>query len=256
MQGKDKLYEDMIEKECQLKLEHALQLHNADQEQEFEEFQKLHENSSMPEDLELKLLCALEAEKSALRKKQKSVRRRYVAKIAVLVIAILGVSGALLVNNVEALRYQFSSFIEEIRTDYLKLTPSDSREAPEDNTLLHSVEDLHGVWYPEYLPESFSFKVFEERADKANIVFLNQEETKLLFTQIPISDGYILLWDSEADSSGEIKIKDQYSGFWLEKEEGVFIKWIQSDYLMSLSSFAPMTVDELQKIAESLSYLK
>lgn len=256
MHKQNELYDHMIEKECRLKLEHAFHLHNAKQEQEFEEFQNDHRHCSMPEDLELKLLYALNEEKAHFKKKQRSAHRRRLVKIAAILIAFLGISGALLVNNVEAFRYKFNSFIEEIRTDYFKLTPADDSESSKDDTVLNNVEDLHGVWYPEYLPEGFAFASFEDHGPQLYILFLSHEGTRIIFSQNPIADGYVLLRDGETDSWGEIEIGGRYTGFWLEKDEKIFLKWIHNDNLMSLTSFTQPSIDELKKMAESLTYLK
>ncbi|MEG1584143.1 MAG: DUF4367 domain-containing protein, partial [Anaerovorax sp.] len=152
-----------------------------------------------------------------------------------------------LITNVDAFRYKFKNFLVETGQNDIKLTPN----AEDQVRPVEIPKSWYGVWYPEYLPEEFYFDFAVERDGIKTIVFKDENDKIIKFSQTPV-DGTQIYLDNEGEQNGNLKIKEQYDGYWVKNNDEIVLTWMQSDLIIELK--AELEMDEIKKIANNLKY--
>lgn len=203
----------------------------------------------VPQETHEKILQMIKEEKKAVLITKRRMKRKQFAKVCAMIILILGVSGTMLISNVEAFKYRFDNFLVEVKTEYLGLTPH------EENTVgdTKEAQNLKGLWYPEYLPEGFEFTGSEDIGGMKRITWKDAEGQIIVISEIPAAGTKVYL-DNESEESGQVKLNDKYDGYWIFNDGNVVLTWLQCDQVIEIS--AELELTELIKMAESMTYQK
>ncbi|MFA5634323.1 MAG: DUF4367 domain-containing protein [Anaerovoracaceae bacterium] len=178
-----------------------------------------------------------------------SRRMKKAIKVCSIAILVAIVTSTILITTVDAFRYRFENFLVQIRQQDIKLTPNSGiQERPAGIPA-----DWHGFWYPEYLPEGFSFDQALDIVDSKTMLFKKDIDDIIKFTQSSAEGSQIYL-DNEADQNGEIELSGQYVGHWIMNNGELLLIWLQQDNIMEIT--ARFDINEVEKIAESLEYFK
>jgi len=221
-------------------------------EKRAEEYDRIAEESKdfkVPPEVHDRLVGMIAEEKKKAIRAVWSRRMKKAMKVCSIAILVAVVTSTILIATVDAFRYQFENFLVQIRQQDIKLTPDAAIQERPDGI----PADWHGCWYPEYLPEGFSFDQALDIVDFKTMLFKNDTDDIIKFTQSPAEGSQIYL-DNEADQYGEIKISGKYVGHWIMNNDELLLIWLQQDNIMEIT--AKFDINEVGKIAESLKYFK
>ncbi|WP_027399161.1 DUF4367 domain-containing protein [Anaerovorax odorimutans] len=186
--------------------------------------------------------------KAALIKNRKNKLKKF-AKVCAALFIVLGISGMILVNNVEAFKFRFDNFWVEVKTEYLGLTPKD--ENSEDN--IDEDVKIKGIWYPKYLPEGFQFSSIEYLGDIKELLFIGTDGQTISISETK-ADGMKIYIDNEAEENGRVEINKKYDAYWSKNDGKTVFVWLQDDNIIEIS--AKLELNEIIKIAESMVFEK
>jgi hypothetical protein len=190
-----------------------------------------------------KVFAAFSAEE---KRKARSRRRGKILKAASIAVAVLGVSFTGLVASSEALRYRVFDLLFSKGDGYNTVVPYEAAEG-ESVTL-----DLHGYYYPEYIPDGYRPTESSKTGDTLlHIYFVDGNQNFIDFQQSPLGSHEFLI-DSEGEESGQIDIGGE-TGFWNRHGDTLILFWTRQETGFILSADG-LSVGEAAKIAESMAY--
>lgn len=170
-------------------------------------------------------------------------------KICSIAILVAIVTSTILITTVDAFRDKFQNFLVQIGQQDIKLTS----DAGIQDRPVGIPADWHGFWYPEYLPEGFSFDQALDIVDIKAILFADDKGNSFRLKQ-SLAEGSQIYLDNGGDQNGLLKINGQYDGYWTMNNGEVLLIWLQQDHTMEIK--AELEIEEIEKMAESLRYFK
>lgn len=248
-QIKDELYRKTITAKSDAVLRVIGQRILKQREEEIIQIESESQDFVIPIEIHEKIAQMIKDEKRTSLIARRRKRSKQFAKVCAMIILILGVSGTMLISNVDAFKYKFDNFWVEIKTEYLGLTPH------EDNTTgdTEKAQSLKGLWVPAYLPEGFSFSESEKVGEMTSITWINPEGKIIVISEMQ-AEGTKVYLDNESEESGKLNLNNKYEGYWINNDGNVVLTWLQGDQVIELT--AELELKELVKIAESITYQK
>ena len=249
MKEKDALYEETIDAQCDIVLRYVGKRIIEKKSLEYDRIEEESKDFKISDALSDRILRAMKEEARAQRRARNRSTINRLAKVCVIAFLLFFVTGVVLVNNVDAVKVRFDSFISEFRGDHIRLVPGENIQ----NILAVTPKEWNDIWYPEYIPEGY---VFEEAFEIAGVMrifkFKGGENLYIEFSQMP-ADGIAINVDSD-DGQNQIKLKNQYPGYWTTYNGEIIMGWLQSDKIMQIT--ATLDFDEVIKIVENLIYIR
>ncbi len=216
-----------------------------------DEFDRIIEESKdteVPDQLHNKLKGLLKEEQNKNKKKERNKRLVKYGKICACLLAAVLLSGAILMTNVEAFRSKvFEIFFNE-QPDYIDFKQI---EIPYDkNGIIPS--DWNGFWYPKQLPDGFVLADFTKNGQAIDLIFKNEDNKMIFFSQSPTDDLNLLVDNSEQNPE-KIEINSG-TAYWTSIEGSNLLMWGKGEAFFLLQSDLPK--EDMIQIAENITYLK
>lgn len=216
-----------------------------------DEFDRIIEESKdmeVPEQLHHKLSIMLKNEQNKRKRERWNKKIIKSIKICACFLAVVCISGAILMTNVEAFRAKvFEIFFDE-QPNYIDFKQI---EIPYDkNGIIPS--DWDGFWYPKQLPDGFDLADFTKNGQAIDLIFRNENNDMIFFSQSP-TDELNLMVDNTDQNPEKIEINGDMA-YWTSIEDSNLLIWNQGETSFLLQSELPK-VDMIQ-IAENIIYLK
>jgi hypothetical protein len=182
------------------------------------------------------------------KRKTRQRAQKRIMKVAVVVLAILGVSFTGLVVSVEAFRYKVFDLLFSREDGYNVVIPYEEAEGKA------ITQDWQGYYFPEYIPDGYRPTGNSKTDDgMLHIHFEDGEQNFIDFQQSPL-ESYGFLIDNEGIESGQIDIEGE-TGFWNRHDNTLTLLW-KRDETGFLIIMNDLSVEEAAKIADSIIYKK
>lgn len=227
---------------------------NAAEEDMLKEFEEWENNATaikIPEELETKILKSAKC----FNEKQKRIKRKSslikLTKTAAIVMLIISVAFSTLVISVDAFRERVVDFLFEDKGTHTEVISIET----EENTLEMKNDipaDGQGVFYLSYIPEGYKIVKTEIAGATKIIVFQDDSQKTLIFTQEPWNNGKLRI-DNEDVESGRLEINGK-PAFWTSKNNVLSLIWDKNNYRFVL--FGSIQLEEMIVIAENIFFVK
>ena len=216
--------------------------------EEFDRIIEESEGSEIPDQLHNKLSRILKEEQNKRKRKERNQKLIKYGKICACFLAAVFISGAILISNVEAFRSKvFEIFFHE-QSNYIDFKQI---EIPYDKNGIIPA-DWTGFWYPRQLPDGFVLADFTKNGQAIDLIFKNEDNGIIIFSQSPMDDLNLLVDNTEQDPE-KIEI-DSGTAYWTSIEGSNLLMWNQGEAFFLIQSELPK--EDMIQIAENITYLK
>lgn len=213
------------------------------------EIRELPEQEALPDDCELSLHTRRKIEKMMKDANRHSMllRIRTLAKKAAVIAAIVIPISLVSLLSVEASRNAIFNALLDWKSDHIDIQYQDKGASSEQQS-----SSAHSVMKPQYLPKGF----FEVQTTKIGLKneteYRNEQGSKILLVQTPLSEEGSVAVDTEHSVQKEIEIQGEKAILFVanEPEDTSYLVWKNYSYHFLLIS--KISSEELVKIAESM----
>ena len=245
----DRLYQEVLETQNEATFKYVAARLSEMREAEIDALIEEAQGFELPEEFEIQIQDLLAAEKRKTIKARRVLHIKKISKVACIVLLSTVLCGTLLITTVDAARYRFQNFLEQVGIESIRLTPNDDAS----DLPLGVPTDWQNFWYPEYLPEKYFLETTAQRMDTIILVFKNEMNDEIRINQSN-AEGVQVYLDNEGSVFEHVVIKSQYEGYWIEDAGCGLLTWLQQDRIFQIEG--NISLAEVQKIAENLKFYK
>lgn len=219
-----------------------------------EEFARLEEKNqdlAIPKELDKKLRSAASEFQRTEDRRQAAKKLRSFTKAAAVILLALTLTLGVTISKADAFRLRLFHYLFSEKDKYSEINVSEYENNEPIRSLLP--KSWTNTYYPDYLPEGFAFYKAtggDKKHKKKVIYFKDADEQIIVFSQGGLNDANSIMINNEEVIKQESEVKG-YPAYYILCETGeTTLIWNQSEHGFML--YSPLTIDELQKIADSL----
>lgn len=248
MDKDNELYRQLIREKSEANLKYIGKSIEQFYVKEFDRIIEESENAEVPESLHNKLMLMLKEEQGKRRRQQRNRKLANIGKISAGFLAVVLLSGGVLMSTVEAVREKVFEIFYQENAGYIDFKHI---EAPYDNNEIIP-GDWDGFWYPGQLPNGFVLSSYTKNGQAIDLIFKNEKSEIILFSQAPTAELNLLVDNTESNPE---KIEmNAVAALWTSIEGSNLLMWEKDGAFFILQS--ELSKDDAIMIAEFVIYLK
>ena len=248
MDRENELYRQLIKEKSEANLKFVGKTIEQLYADEFDRIAEESKDMQAPDGLHSRLSSLLKEEQNKHKRKERNQKLFKLAKISACLLAVLVISGTILISNVEAFRSKVYEIFFNEQSDYIDFKQI---EIPYDKDGIIPA-DWNGFWYPKQLPDGFALTDLTKNGGSIDLIFKDKNNDIIIFSQSP-ADELTLLVDNTDQNPEKVEMSSG-TAYWTYVEDSNLLMWNKGETFFLLQS--ELTKDDMVQIAENITYLK